>query len=127
MEKVYLVIADYSSDVSYGIDRATYLCGIYKTEDEANKRAEYLRELVDQCQAEFDDYYERRHGKSFEELEEMYNKGDSDEALYEKYKDILGFDVRGYEDGQWDVDIVVNCISFGDLGDCFLGGAAYAE
>lgn len=131
MEKVYMVIADYSSDVPYGIDEKTYLCGIYKTEDEANKRAERLRELVGQCQAEFDDYIERYNrmvdGKLWEELDEMDNKGDTEDAIYEKYKDILGFSIRGYADGQWDVDIVVNCISFGDLGDYCLTDVAYAE
>lgn len=127
MEKVYMVVAYYSSDVSYGVDQRTYLCGIYKTEDEANRRAERLRELVGQCQAEFDDYWERCRDKSFEELEEMDYKGDTEEAIYEKYKDILGFDVREYQNDPWGVDIIVNCVPFGDLSDYCLAAAAYAE
>lgn len=38
MKKVYLVIANYSGDVSYGIDEHTDLIGIFKSKKEALKK-----------------------------------------------------------------------------------------
>ena len=110
MDKIYMVTADYSSDISYGVDSSLFLCGVYASKEEANIRVSFLEKYVQKCKEELN------------ESNMIYEN-----EIYEKYKEILGFNVEPYMNDEWDVRIEVKELTFGDVDDYWLGGAAYAE
>ncbi len=128
MDNVFMVIANYESRISYGVDSAAYLCGIYETKEEAETRIKNLSSIVEDCQKELKDYKEELSSGEYDYLNITdWLEEDPEDAIYHKYAELLGFGVRPYLNDSWDVTFELKEQSLGDITDCILGGASYAE
>lgn len=111
MEKVFIVMAEYHAPVSYGVDTQSYICGAYKTKEEATSReSEMLSKIT-----------------KYKKLTDNAKLGEYDD-IYAAAEEELGFNVEPYSFGvfEWEVDVYIEEHEFGD----FLveaGGACYEE
>ena len=118
MSKVYIVLAYYSSDISYGVDEGTFLCGIYNDEKKAKERVDRLKAINDSIK------------RKLESLSyDNYEWEDEEDAIYQQAEEELGFPVRPYLDDSWTVTFEIHVYDVNsDINDNnYLGGASYAE
>ncbi len=113
MDKVFMVIARYQSNVSYGVDFASYLCGIYVTEEDATKRVKELEDIIRDCQNEL------KAGEKKPRRIESF--------IRSKYAVLLGFSIEPAFGDLWTVTFEIMEKPIGDITACILGGAAYAK
>lgn len=119
MDNIYLVIANSSREISYGVDNHTYLCGVYSDKESADKRVEDLKHKIEDVRDELISIF-------------MDEIDDDVEEIYKKAKKHIGFDVTPMERSddaiEWSIDFSVIECPFGNIIDeCLLGGANYME
>lgn len=133
MKHVYLVLSEYHSNVSYGVDDRTYISGAYLTKDEAEKRINYLKKELDIVKQE-----EHETLETYEEKRINYLKNEGPypykvkETFYNNAEERLGFPIEPYSDEPysddgWGVSFSYYELEVGDIKHCFAGGASYVE
>lgn len=115
LKKAYIVLAECNGEITYGVDRHIWLCGIYLNEDEAVKRVETLTKRFNYIK----------------ELKEQYNKYgfetlEKEMAFYAMANQKLGITFNDYPD-IIDITFRIEERYYGDINDCYLGGATYIE